>query len=129
MTNEKVDHVKCLRAQVAFGHASIALSSNTISDIATELEQLRGNLSLAEEGLANAMQEIERQKRELVWQSKEIDAQITEIQRLSEEIRLMRIENDALVESVLSLRKALGARDNKETLQALRAATEPEKKT
>jgi hypothetical protein len=41
MTNEKVDHVKCLRAQLAFGHASVHLSSDTVKDIADELERLQ----------------------------------------------------------------------------------------
>jgi predicted nucleic acid-binding Zn-ribbon protein len=74
-----------------------------------EITQLRGNLSLAEEGLANYALEVERKnslidlqdeaqtslhaenvrlrveieqhKRNLAWQSKEIDAQVQEIQR------------------------------------------------
>jgi hypothetical protein len=74
------------------------------------IEQLRGNLSLAEEGLASATQEIEelraagkilvdegdrhlaeynaeieQHKRNLAWQSKEIDAQVTEIQLLRDQ--------------------------------------------
>jgi hypothetical protein len=78
--------------------------------VGPELTQLRVNLSLAEDGLASATQEIEelraagkilvdegdrhlaeynaeieQHKRNLAWQSKEIDAQVTEIQLLRDQ--------------------------------------------
>jgi hypothetical protein len=91
-----------------------------------EITQLRGNLSLAEEGLAAATQElgdrnvefretahsyelecrrlvaeIEQHKRNLAWQSKETDAQVQEIQRQQQQVvdlksDYLRRHNDAV---------------------------------
>ena len=53
-----------------------------VMDVDLKLAQLRGNLSLAEEGLANAMQEIERRDQQLKEATDHEVAYMAEIERL-----------------------------------------------
>lgn len=113
MINEQVI---ALYAQ-SFGRPTVIAVQMSRADwqaISAEITQLRGNLNLAEEGLANYALEVERKnslidlqdeaqtslhaenvrlrveieqhKRNLAWQSKEIDAQVQEIQRQQQQV-------------------------------------------
>jgi hypothetical protein len=63
-------------------------------------DQLRGNLSLAEEGLANAMQEIENAKHDIEQLMASVTGEANEVERL-------RTERDELLKRIQNLQRAL----------------------
>ena len=68
MTDEELARLKAIafgQSELEFDQAFWSDGGTTVQALITEIEQLRGNLSLAEEGLASAVQELQVERMKL----------------------------------------------------------------